>query len=136
MQKASEVLKNNNLRATPVRKELLSLFLTAKNALSNQDIEEKMSNVDRVTLYRTLKSFQENGIIHKAFDGTDVTRYASCSDHCDAHEHHDEHLHFHCSQCDNTFCVDEISIPKLEMPKGFKAHETKIVVEGICKDCS
>jgi len=136
MQSVLELLKRNKLRATPVRKELLQLFLTAKNALSNQDIEENMSDVDRVTLYRTLKSFQEKGIIHRAFDGTDIARYASCSDHCDAHAHHDEHLHFHCSQCDNTFCVDEIPIPKLEMPKGFKAHKTNIVVDGVCEKCS
>jgi Fur family ferric uptake transcriptional regulator len=136
MKKTLDLLKKNKLRATPVRKELLELFLNARNALSNQDIEEQMADVDRVTLYRTLKAFQEKGIIHRAFDGTDITRYASCSEHCDAHAHHDEHLHFHCSQCDHTFCVDEIAVPKLEMPKGFKAHKTNIVVEGVCEKCS
>ena len=136
MQKVLDLLKKNQLRATPVRKELLQLFINSKIALANQDIEEQMSDVDRVTLYRTLKSFQEKGIIHRAFDGTDVARYASCSDHCDSHAHHDEHLHFHCSNCDNTFCVDEIPIPKLEMPVGFKAHKTNIVVDGICEKCS
>lgn len=136
MQGIMELLKKNKLRATPVRKELLQLFLNSEIALSNQDIEEHLSEVDRVTLYRTLKSFQEKGIIHRAFDGTDVTRYASCNDHCNAHAHHDEHLHFHCSNCDNTFCVDEIPIPKLTMPAGFKAHKTNIVVDGICEKCS
>ena len=136
MQRTLELLKKNKLRATPIRKELLQLFLASKNALSNQDIEGHLSDVDRVTLYRTLKSFQEKGIIHRAFDNTDTARYAACSDHCDAHAHHDEHLHFHCSNCDNTFCVDEIPIPKLEMPTGFKAHKTNIVVDGICEECS
>ncbi len=136
MQNTLDILRKNNLRATPVRKELLQMFLESENALSNQDIEEKMSDVDRVTLYRTLKSFQEKGIIHRAFDGTDISKYASCNDNCDAHAHHDEHLHFHCSNCDNTFCVDEIPIPKLEMPKGFKAQKTNIVVDGICEKCS
>ena len=136
MEKTLDLLKKNNLRATPIRKELLRLFLESKNALSNQDIEEQMSEVDRVTLYRTLKSFQNKGIIHRAFDGTDVTKYASCNDNCNAHAHHDEHLHFHCSRCDNTFCVDEIPIPKLEMPIGFKAHKTNIIVDGVCQKCS
>ena len=136
MQKVLELLKRNKLRATPVRKELLSVFLSAQNALSNQDIEERMADVDRVTLYRTLKSFQEKGIIHRAFDGTDTAKYASCSEACDAHAHHDEHLHFHCSQCDNTFCVDEIPIPKLQMPSGFTAQKTNIVVDGICENCA
>ena len=136
MKEVISLLKKNELRATPVRKELLSMFLKAKNALSNQDIEEQMSDVDRVTLYRTLKSFQEKGIIHRAYDNTDTAKYAACSEHCDAHAHHDEHLHFHCSNCDNTFCVDEIPIPKLEMPAGFTAKSTNIMVEGICGACS
>ena len=112
MEKTVELLRKNNLRATPVRKELLQLFLSSDNALSNHDIEEHLSDVDRVTLYRTLKSFQEKGIIHRAFDGTDVTRYASCSEHCDAHAHHDEHLHFHCSKCDHVFRVDTSQLTK------------------------
>ena len=136
MERALEILRHNNLRATPVRKVLLKMFLESDSALSNQDIEQHLSDVDRVTLYRTLKSFQEKGIIHKAFDGTGISRYASCSEMCDAHAHHDEHLHFHCSKCDNTFCVDEIPIPELKMPKGFKALKTNIVVDGICERCS
>ena len=84
MQKVIELLRRNNLRATPVRKDLLSVFLSAQNALSNQDIEDRLSDVDRVTLYRTLKSFQEKGIIHRAFDSTDTPKYAACSEACDA----------------------------------------------------
>lgn len=136
MKNTLDILKKNNLRATPIRKELLQLFLNSENALSSHDIEKKLSDLDRVTLYRTLKSFQEKGIIHRAFDNTDTTKYASCNDHCDAHAHHDEHLHFHCSECDSTFCVDEIPIPKLEMPVGFTAQKTNIVVDGICEKCS
>ncbi|MEM9547025.1 MAG: transcriptional repressor [Bacteroidota bacterium] len=136
MEKALDLLKKNNLRATPIRKQLLRLFLTSNNALSNQDIEKHLSEVDRVTLYRTLKSFQEKGIIHRAFDGTGISKYASCSELCDAHEHHDEHLHFHCVECENTFCIDETPIPKLKMPEGFKSFKTKIVVDGVCQNCS
>ena len=135
MEKVLSILKSNKLRVTPVRKDLLSIFIDSKVALSNQDIEDQLQEVDRITLYRTLKSFQEKGIIHRAFDGTDTARYAACSDGCNAHAHHDEHLHFHCSVCDNTFCVDEIKIPKLEMPKGFTAQKTNIVVDGICEKC-
>ncbi len=135
MDKVLSILKTNKLRVTPVRKDLLSMFIESDKALSNQDIEERLQDVDRITLYRTLKAFQEKGIIHRAFDGTDTARYAACSEGCSVHAHNDEHLHFHCSTCDNTFCVDEILIPKLEMPKGFTAHKTNIVVDGICENC-
>jgi len=136
MEKVIATLKSNGLRATAVRKDLLNIFMESEVALSNQDIEDQLKEVDRITLYRTLKSFQEKGIIHRAFDGTNTARYAACSSGCTAHAHHDEHLHFHCSECDNTFCVDEIAIPKLEMPTGFQARKTSIVVDGICENCS
>lgn len=135
MDKVLSILKENKLRVTTVRKELLSIFIQSDIALSNQDLEEKMKDIDRITLYRTLKSFQAKGIIHRAYDGTDTTRYAACSSGCTVHEHHDEHLHFHCSDCDNTFCVDSIAIPKLEMPSGFKAKKMNIIVDGICEKC-
>ncbi|MEE9437347.1 MAG: transcriptional repressor [Saprospiraceae bacterium] len=136
MKSVEDILKKHKLRATSVRKEILSLFLKTKNALSNNDIEYLLSNIDRITLYRSLKTFQEKGIIHKAFDGTDTSRYAVCSTDCTEHQHYDEHLHFHCSQCDNTFCVEEAPVPYITIPKGFKAHKTNIVIEGHCENCS
>lgn len=135
METVLSILKSNDLRVTPVRKELLTLFIESEIALSNQDIEDQLEEVDRVTLYRTLKSFQEKGIIHRAHDGTDTARYAACSSGCSSHAHHDEHLHFHCEKCDSTFCVDEIPIPKIEMPSGFLAKKMNIIVDGICEKC-
>ncbi len=136
MEKTISILKQNGLRITPVRKELLALFLQSEIALSNHDIELKLEDVDRITLYRTLKSFQEKGIIHRAFDGTDVAKYAACSEECSVHSHQDDHLHFHCFKCDNTFCVDEIKLPVLKMPKGFVAHKINIVIDGLCENCT
>lgn len=135
MDQIQTILKANKLRVTPIRKSLLDLFISSQTALSNQDIEDRLTDVDRITLYRTLKAFQEKGIIHRALDGTDIAKYAACNSGCSVHAHHDEHLHFHCSQCDNTFCVDEIPVPKLQMPEGFTAQKTSIVVDGICENC-
>lgn len=135
MEEITTLLKKNKLRVTPVRKELLALFLESTVALSNQDIESKMDKVDRITLYRTLKSFQEKGIIHKALDGTGTAKYASCSSGCDTHSHHDDHIHFHCTICDNTFCVEDSIIPKIEMPTRFKVKKLDVIVEGTCEHC-
>jgi len=134
-EKVLQVLKKHQLRVTSIRKDLLGLFMGAEVALSNQDIEEKMPDIDRVTLYRTLKSFQEKGIIHKALDGTSIPKYASCPPECTVHSHHDEHIHFHCADCSNTFCVDEIKVPEINMPSGFRANQVNVVVEGICENC-
>ena len=63
------LLKHHDLRLTQVRKEVLSVFLKKEQALSQSDIEENVGQIDRITLYRTLRSFEDNGLIHRAIDG-------------------------------------------------------------------
>ena len=57
------LLKHHDLRLTQVRKEVLSVFLKKEQALSQSDIEENVGQIDRITLYRTLRSFEDNGLI-------------------------------------------------------------------------
>ncbi|MFZ1456094.1 MAG: transcriptional repressor, partial [Saprospiraceae bacterium] len=77
-----KILKKHHLRHTPFRAEVLQIFANAGKALSSHDIESQLSDADRITLYRTLKSFEEKGIIHKAIDGTITQKYAICEAHC------------------------------------------------------
>ena len=133
--KIENIFKSSGLRNTPIRNEVLSLFINAESALSNQDIEGQLENVDRITLYRTLKAFEEKGIIHKAIDGTMIPKFALCSHSCTEHFHDDKHVHFHCRYCNNTFCIDEAMIPLVPLPKGFKAEETEMIVKGKCQNC-
>ncbi|MBK8056146.1 MAG: transcriptional repressor [Saprospiraceae bacterium] len=135
MTASEKILKEHHLRVTPFRAEVLQIFTNAGKALSSHDIESQLSDADRITLYRTLKSFEEKGIIHKAIDGTITQKYALCDAHCDEDHHHDEHVHFHCEKCENTFCLDQVVVPNIELPSGFKVKHTNMVVNGVCKDC-
>lgn len=130
------LLKKHKLRVTDNRVSLLEIFEAADAALSSNDIEQMLPSTDRVTLYRTLKSFQEKGIIHKAIDGTDTPRFAMCASSCSEHEHHDEHVHFRCTQCSNTFCLNDVYVPKVAAPEGFQIASTHMVVEGTCQSCA
>ena len=56
------LLKNKNLRLTPFRKEVLEVFTSSPNAISIGDIEDNLKQFDRITLYRTIKSFIENNL--------------------------------------------------------------------------
>ena len=69
-----------------------------ETATSQPDLESLMNDVDRVTLYRILNVFEEKGIIHKVFDLNGTANYAICTSNCQEHRHHDEHLHFNCTQ--------------------------------------
>ena len=129
------LLKHHDLRLTQVRKEVLSVFLKKEQALSQGDIEENVGQIDRITLYRTLRSFEDNGLIHRAIDGTDKLRFALCVDLCDKENHKHNHAHFHCEKCTKTICLNGVEFPKIIHPAGFKVKETYYVMQGVCSKC-
>jgi Fur family transcriptional regulator, ferric uptake regulator len=130
-------LDEMNLRRTAVRKEVLRLFFEARGkALSSRDIEAALENPDRITLYRTLKTFEQKGLIHQAVDGTGTAKYALCSGNCSTHAHHDEHAHFHCLVCGKTICLDDQLELQAKAPKGYKVKHAHLVLEGECAACA
>ncbi len=131
-----QLLKSHSLRITPFREQVLQLFIDQNTAISSRKIQDELEDADRITIYRTLKSFVDKGLVHEAFDGTDTPKYALCEDHCDEHAHHDQHVHFHCDKCDQTFCVEEVEVPYITTPKGFKVNSTNIVLKGKCESCN
>lgn len=133
-----QLLKQHGLRKTAFRKEVLSIFLQHEGkAIANTIIEEALVNYDRITLYRTLKSFEEKGLVHIAVDGSDQTKYALCGRDCDEDQHTDTHAHFNCSTCGSTTCLDDLSKRLNELvPHGYKVREFQIAFNGVCKQCA
>jgi Fur family transcriptional regulator, ferric uptake regulator len=132
-----EILKSSQLSVTASREKILHLFLDQEGALAHGDIEKKAGEkFDRVTIYRTLQTFVEKGIIHTIPTADNSIRYALCKDDCAEGHHHDHHIHFVCSRCKNTFCLDDIVTPSIDLPKGYSSSHIEVVVEGTCKNCS
>lgn len=132
---AQHLLKSHQLRLTDMRVKVLDLFMARAEALSQNDLEQELGKVDRITLYRTLRTFEEQGLIHKAMDGTDKQKYALCQHDCAQGTHHDHHAHFHCDTCGKTICVEEIAAPVITPPVGFAVSETHLVIRGRCDVC-
>src|SRR5882757_4887646 len=119
-----ELLKRNQLSVTSGRTKILELFLGHDGALSHSDIEKKAGEkFDRVTVYRTLQAFLEKGLIHNIPTADNSIRYALCKDDCTAGHHRDDHVHFICSSCGTTVCLEEVNVPVLKLPKGFVAEQ-------------
>lgn len=132
----ADTLKKHQLSITDARKKILSFFLESNSALAHADIEQKSSTeFDRVTIYRTLQTFVEKGIIHTIPTTDNSVRYAVCKDECAAGHHNDDHVHFICDDCGTTYCLEQVSVPKIKLPKGFKATQTDLVVSGVCNKC-
>ncbi|HYH16189.1 MAG TPA: Fur family transcriptional regulator [Flavisolibacter sp.] len=134
--KIADLLRRNNLSVTDSRKKILSLFLQHKDALTHGDIEKKAGEkFDRVTIYRTLQTFVEKGIIHSIPTADNSVRYALCKD-CGEGHHHDDHVHFMCNNCNTTICLDNVVSPKIDLPVGYVANDVQVVIHGVCKQCS
>jgi len=134
--RVDDLLRRNSLSVTESRKKILNLFLNVQGALAHGDIERKAGEkFDRVTVYRTLQTFVEKGIIHTIPTTDNSVRYALCRDSCTEGHHHDDHVHFICHQCGTTLCLEDVVVPEIKMRKGFSVNEIEVVVKGICLDC-
>ncbi|WP_153633339.1 transcriptional repressor [Prolixibacter sp. SD074] len=98
------------------------------------ELEQKFEKADKVTLYRTLKTFQKNKLIHSIDDGTGSVKYALCHDTCECHPE-DLHVHFLCAICNQTFCLNDIPVPTINLPNSFSLESVNMVVKGICSNC-
>jgi len=131
-----DLLTKHRLKRTEPRLRVLSMLASKNFATSQPDLEGVMVDVDRGTLYRILNAFQEKGIIHKVFDLNGTANYALCSSSCEEHKHHDEHLHFNCIICNNVYCLDDLDLPNLHLPSGFKSLNFSLSATGICPKCN
>jgi Fur family ferric uptake transcriptional regulator len=138
MQEAvQEILKKNQLSITGSRVKILELFFEQQGALAHGDIERRTGEkFDRVTVYRTLQVFLNKGIIHSIPTAENSVLYALCKDECGEGHHHDNHVHFVCDKCGNTLCLDDVTVPAIRLPRGYKSTQIQVVVNGRCKDCN
>jgi Fur family ferric uptake transcriptional regulator len=120
-------------RNTPIKKEILSLLTTAGTALCQEDIEEKLiGKANRVTIYRVLNAFCEDGIVHKIISDEGKTYFAPCHS-CSSAEHNDDHFHFRCRNCQRIECLPApVVVP---LPRRYIAEHTNCWVTGICRRC-
>lgn len=135
MNDISKYLENNKIRPTAMRLLIFDYMAKKETASTLSDVEAAFAKAERTTLYRTLKTFEEKGIVHQIDDGTGVMKYALCPEGCNCELNSDLHLHFHCTVCKETVCLTDHKIPQITLPKGYSATEANLVVKGICANC-
>ena len=130
-----ETLVKHKIKPTAMRLLVLEYLLDREIAVSLTDLYRDFVKSDRTTIYRTLKAFQDNGLVHSIDDGTGVPKYALCEDGCKCEIERDLHLHFHCRICEKTKCLTSYKIPEIVLPPNHEAEEANLVVKGICPQC-
>lgn len=130
------VLTSKDISPTPMRILVLEYLQQQTAAVSLLDLEKHFPHSDRTTIYRTLKTFEEKGLIHGINDGSDATKYALCAAACKSGDHYDLHLHFYCFSCQQTSCLPKHEIPAIDLPASYTLMELNLVAKGICPTCS
>ena len=128
-------LQQAGIRPTALRllvwREILAQF---NDTFSLADMEEALPTVDRSTLFRTLTLFTDSHLLHEIDDGSGAQKYCVC--HCDDTHHHEGHVHLTCRVCHRTYCLQNVKIPSVPIPAGFRLEEAEYVVKGVCSHCA
>ena len=135
MNTIEKILEKKQVRITAVRQLLLEFFVEKNKILGLVELEKAFPRADRITIYRTLKTFEEKGIIHSISNGTAEVKYALCNEFCTPTQHVDNHPHFQCVKCNRLECLESVLVPQIELPKGYSIENVEMTIRGICANC-
>ena len=110
-------------------------LLVAGRPLSLMELEARLETVDKSNIFRTLTAFKEAHLVHALEDAGDGVRYELCHSH---HEGMDDdiHVHFYCTRCHRTFCLESTPVPPVDVPEGYEVETKSYLLKGVCPECA
>lgn len=127
-----KLLQNVGLRVTPQRDIILRLIVTKKGHMSADDIyqlvHDSFPNLSLATVYNTLKSFSEAGLIREINLGNSPSLFD---------ENVSPHHHMVCRKCGKLidFCLSP-NFTSIAEQAHFEIEDCHIEIKGICSDCA
>ena len=126
--------KEHGLSMTPQRLAIYKALIESKDHPSAENIYNRIRtsfpDIALDTVYRTLSTFSEIGIIHVVEGYGEVKRYDP-----DTEPHH----HFRCMRCNKIVDIYEKTFGKLNIPhrikKKYNVSNVKVILEGACDEC-
>lgn len=128
-------LRRRGQRATTARRAVLEELLVAEDDhLSADQLADRVSrthpSIHLSTIYRTLESLDEAGLITKAPIADQPVSY---------HLTHDVHHHAVCSGCGKVLNLSPLLFDdltqRLAAEHGFRADPQHLTISGLCGDC-
>ena len=129
-----KILEEHGIKATANRILIATALSDAGRPFSLMELEEMIETIDKSGIFRCLNTFKEHHLVHSIED-VEGTRYELCLSHDSDHDE-DTHVHFYCERCHRTFCLDNIHIPPVVLPKGYDSRTSNYLVKGVCPECS
>ncbi len=135
---AEAAIRQTSARLTQPRVAVLACLLSLDHAASQIDVAQALANhhrMDRVTVYRVLEWLVEVGIAHRIAGDDRVWRFM-VNDPAAAIAPHHQHAHFTCTDCQQTFCLDDVPTKlNFKLPAGFQPSEVDLKFRGRCQHC-
>ncbi len=135
LQRIKDTLRTAGLRRTQQRMDILRVLLRVKQPLTVEQIRRKVRGTapNKVTIYRTIESFVEAGLVHRAYL-KDKTWHYELGDHCTKLQCHP---HFTCTKCGSTQCMIGSTVGMVKgLEQGFVVHRQQVRLEGLCPRCA
>lgn len=129
------LLERHGIKLTANRILIAKIMSTLDYPISMKELETMLLTMDKSSIFRTLSLFKSHHLVHQMEDGNDIVRYELCHSHSEE-EDEDIHVHFYCEHCHRTFCLNEISVPQVNLPIGYRQTAVNYMIKGICPDCS
>ena len=127
-------LRHHAVRRTAIRQSILGALLHSPFALSRTEIEQHLA-FDRVTVYRTLRTFEEKGIVHRIIDHSETVRYAAAGVNAAVPALANDHVHFKCTACQHIYCLSQVPVPAVSLPSTYHVVRRDHLLSGICGQC-
>jgi Fur family ferric uptake transcriptional regulator len=133
--KTRHMLKETGLYCTRARMAVLGVLQAASSPLRQDQIAEQLADesFDKVTLYRTLESLTQVGLVHRAFVQKRACHF-ELADHCSEKQCHP---HFTCVNCGVTHCLMNLNVPLAKVShEGYVISRQQVRLEGLCPACA
>lgn len=132
--KVNELLDMYQLNATKYRIRVLNFFDKTSTAQSVSALLAQMPDINRITLYRTLKSFVEKGILFK-IPSMDNNQWYVISRHLQEPKILKNNSYFICKMCHRTIPLDMNAVQNISLPVDCEIENVACVVNGKCAKC-
>lgn len=128
------ILVSRGVKPTANRILVLKELIRSTHPVNLADLEVALAPMDKASIFRVLELFSEKDLIHVIEDGSRSLKYELCH----GKEHHsvwDQHAHFYCEKCGSIYCLDDVILPDIEVPKEYKVKSINFMFKGICPKC-
>ena len=129
------LLEEHGVKATPNRLLVAKALAGAGRPLSLMELEAQLETIDMSAIFRALGAFKEAHLVHVLEDSGDGVRYELCHSHHGDHDD-DVHVHFYCTRCHRTFCLEDTPIPPVKVPEGYEVEGVSYLIKGVCPECA